>query len=354
MYDCRVFVSVVACEMCCYLSGRIESMMMQKFHIMYHETIQVFVNFVQNDKETDMIQLQKYTWLIDTVRRAGKISLEEISDRWERNKDLSDSKPLSRATFNRWRDAVYSQFGIMISCQRAGGYLYYIENPEDIDDDELRKWMLDSFATGNLIGENLSLKGRILVNKIPSAHDHLAALLEAMKENRIVTITYRGFDKTESHTFPIKPYCVKLFEGRWYVLAHNDRYDDLRIYGLDRIDALEVTADTFILPKSFSASDYFSDYYGIVTAKGARAERIVIRAYEEHIPYIKSLPLHPSQRLLSDNGDYADFELRLIPTYDFIMCLLHAGTMIEVVSPRSLRKTMKEWISDMYDLYKND
>ena len=27
-----------------------------------------------------MLQLQKYTWLIDTIRKAGKISLEEISD----------------------------------------------------------------------------------------------------------------------------------------------------------------------------------------------------------------------------------------------------------------------------------
>ena len=45
-----------------------------------------------------MTQLQKYIWLIDTIRRAGKISLEEISSRWERNKDLSDYKPLSRTS----------------------------------------------------------------------------------------------------------------------------------------------------------------------------------------------------------------------------------------------------------------
>ena len=101
-----------------------------------------------------MTQLQKYIWLIDTIRRAGKISLEEISSRWERNKDLSDYKPLSRTTFNRWKDAIFSQFGIIISCQRSGGYFYYIENPEDIDEDELKKWMLDSFAISNLIGEN--------------------------------------------------------------------------------------------------------------------------------------------------------------------------------------------------------
>lgn len=52
---------------------------------------QVFRNFAVTNNII-MIQLQKYTWLIDTIRRAGKISLEEISDCWERNKDLSDYK----------------------------------------------------------------------------------------------------------------------------------------------------------------------------------------------------------------------------------------------------------------------
>ena len=301
-----------------------------------------------------MIQLQKYTWLIDTIRRAGKISFEEISERWERNKDLSDYRPLSRATFNRWKDAIFIQFGIIISCQRAGGYLYYIENLEDIDEDNLKKWMLDSFAVGNLIGDNLSLKDRILVNQVPSARDYLAALLEAMKENRTVTITYCAFGKTKSYTFCIEPYCVKLFENRWYVLAHNVQYDDIRIYGLDRIEDLKVEDRTFKLPKDFSASDFFSSYYGIVTNMNINPERIVIRAYKDHIPYINSLPLHHSQKLLEDNGEYADFELYLVPTYDFVMRLLHVGAMIEVVSPVSLRKTMKGWISDMYNLYKND
>lgn len=301
-----------------------------------------------------MIQLQKYTWLIDTIRRAGKISLEEISDRWERNKDLSDYRPLSRATFNRWRDAIFSQFGIIISCQRSGGYLYYIENPEDIDEDELKKWMLDSFAVSNIISENLSLKDRILVNPIPSAHEHLAALLEAMKESRIVMITYCGFNKKKSHRFSIEPYCVKLFEDRWYVTAHNIGYNQIRTYGLDRIESLEITEETFRLPRGFSASGFFSDYYGIVVHKDINAVRIVVRAFGNHIPYMNSLPLHHSQRLLEDKGEYADFELFLAPTYDFIMKLLSKGPLIEVISPASLRKTLKEWISRIYSLYIND
>lgn len=301
-----------------------------------------------------MTQLQKYTWLIETIRRAGKISHRDLSDKWERCKDLSDCKPLHRATFNRWRDAICSQFGIMIDCQRVGGYLYYIANPEDIDEDELKKWMLDSFAVGNLIGENLSLKDRILVDQIPSGRDYLTTILEAMKENRVINIGYKAFKYDRAFKIPVEPYCVKLHENRWYMLGHNLGKDTIRLYGLDRIESMEITEQEYKLPKDFSASEYFSNYFGIVTDDSVKPARVVLRAEKNHIPYLKSLPLHHSQRLIEDTGEYADFELYLAPTYDFVMKLLQVGAMIEVISPVSLRRTMKGWISDMHELYKND
>lgn len=301
-----------------------------------------------------MTQLQKYTWLIDTIRRAGKISYKELSDRWAQNKDLSDGKELHRVTLIRWRDAIYDQFSIKIDCQKVGGYLYYIANPEDIDENKLKKWMLDSYAVGNIIGENLSMKDRILVDEIPSGRDHLITIIEAMKENRSIRITYKPFKKPQSYTFAIEPYCVKLFENRWYVLAHNIDYHDIRLYGLDRIEAIEITDRAFKLPKDFSAEQYFSTYYGIVLNKKDCPQRIVIRANEDHKPYLKSLPLHHSQTLIYECDEYADFELYLSPTYDFIMKLLQAGAMVEVLKPESLRKTMKSWISDMHQLYIND
>lgn len=301
-----------------------------------------------------MNQLQKYTWLIDTIRRAGKISHKELSDRWEREHNLSNNKRLQRATFNRWRAAILDQFSIDIQCERVGGYLYYISNAENIDNDKLKQWMLDSFAVGNTIGDNLSLKDRILVDEIPSGRDHLPTILAAMKENHVVNITYRSFKSTRSHTFPIEPYCVKLFDNRWYVLAHNINYEDVRLYGLDRIELAEIATETFKLPKGFDAEEFFSTAYGIVIGSGEKPVRIVIRANEDHKHYLKSLPLHHSQRLIEDHGEYADFDLYLAPSYDFVMKLLQVGAMVEVLKPASLRKTMKRWISDMYDLYKND
>ncbi|MDE5870580.1 MAG: WYL domain-containing protein [Muribaculaceae bacterium] len=300
-----------------------------------------------------MTQLQKYTWLIDTIRQSGKISHKELSDRWERNKDLSDCKPLHRSTFNRWRDAIFSQLGIIISCQKIGGYLYYIENPEDIDDDRLKKWMLDACGVGNVVGEHLSLKDRILVEEIPSGRDHLVSILKAMQENHTVNVTYKPFNTSYSYDFTIEPYCVRLFENRWYMLGRNSR-DEIKIYALDRIQQTEITSDSFKLPKGFSAEKFFSNRYGVVIGQDMEPERIVIRANEHHKSYLKTLPLHHSQKLIEDFGEYADFELFLSPTYDFVMKLLQFGSMIEVISPETLRDTMRGWISDMGNLYKLD
>lgn len=303
--------------------------------------------------DVNMNQLQKYTWLIETIRRAGRISHKELSDKWERNKNLSDSKPLARATFNRWREAILDQFNIDIECQKTGGYLYFIANQEEIGNDELKKWMLDSFAVGNMIGDNMSLKGRILVKEIPSGWHHLTTMLEAMKENRVVNMTYCCFGKSQGDTFTIKPYCVKLFDNRWYVYALNN-LGKMRLYGLDRVESAEVTDETFKLPEDFDAARYFSDAYGVVLDSDVKTEEIWLRAYKGHKHYLNTLPIHHSQELIEDCGEYADFKLTLSPTYDFVMRLLQMGSMVEVIKPAHLRDTMKGWIAEMNEIYKND
>ena len=299
-----------------------------------------------------MTQLKKHIWLIETLRRHGKISFKEISDLWERNKDMSDYEPLHRGTFNRWRKDILITLGIDIKCQESGGYLYFIANPDDIHENKLKHWMLDTFSVGNLVQDNLSLKNRILVDEIPSGLLYLTPIMEAMKGNRVLEITYTSFRTGKTMAITVDPYCVKLFEGRWYMLAKQKTKDKPKIYGLDRIRSLTILNDTCKLPKAFSATEYFETMYGIVSDKQTPM-RIILRAYTQHKEYLKSLPIHHSQRLIEDHEDYADFELRVAPTYDFIMRLLHDGAWLEVISPESVRKTMKGWIYDMYEHYED-
>lgn len=266
------------------------------------------------------------------------------------NRELSNGIPLNRGTFARWKDAILSQFGINICCQRTGGYLYYIDNLEDLNRNSLQNWMLNSFAVGNVIGENLSLKNRIIVDNIPSGQDHLITIIAAMKESRMVHITYVPFYNPEGYDCTVAPLCVKIFQNRWYVLAQ--RTDGMiKTYALDRIGQCNATDDAFKMPRDFDVDDYFATYFGIVTDAAIAPQRIVVRAHGNHKHYIMSLPLHPSQRIINDGPSHADFEMYLSPTYDFIMRILHDGANLEVLCPLSLRTEIKKRISDMARRY---
>jgi len=300
-----------------------------------------------------MTQTEKYIWLLNTIHRAGEISLKDLSERWKEY--MSTEKPLDRATFNRWKEAIGLQWDVNIDCKRRGGYKYYISNPDEIDKNKLKKWLVDSFSVGNALMDALSIKERIFLEQIPSGHTHLTTIVSAMKGNRKLEIEYRGFGKTYSSRFHINPLCLKLYKNRWYVVGENCYYGEWRktIYGLDRIENVHELSETFTMPEDFDAEEYFADYIGVLRRTNVTAKPIRIRVWEPHKYYIMSLPIHHSQRLIDDKGEYAEFELTLAPTEEFFIEMLHGGSWIEVLSPPKVVEQMKEWVNELYNVYNN-
>ncbi len=299
--------------------------------------------------------LNKYIWIVNTLHRAGErgLSLKEINERWVTT-EQSCGEPIARQTFDRWKGGILDMMGIVIECHLRGGYRYYIYNPEVLKRGELNRWLLDTYTTFNTLSHNVSLKDRILVDEIPSSRDYLTDILEAMRESKVVEITYKNFQHDHSYTFAVAPYCVKMFQKRWYMLALSIQYNQLRLYGLDRIEDIASTDQEFVLPEDFDAKAYFATYFGVVHDEKVDVKRIVIRADRYHQHYLRTLPLHESQKEIYTCEDYADFELHLRPTYDLCMELLRVGGMIEVLEPQSLRHDMHGWVRDLWEIYKND
>lgn len=67
---------------------------------------------------------QQCIWLVDTIHRAGRLSLEEINRRWVET-EMNEGMPVARSTFNRHRDAILDMFGIIIDCDRKDGFRYF-------------------------------------------------------------------------------------------------------------------------------------------------------------------------------------------------------------------------------------
>ena len=266
----------------------------------------------------------RYIWLVDTIHRAGKITLQEINSKWLRN-SMSGGVELPLKTFHNHRKAIEEIFDINIACDRKDGYRYYIENSDDLKSGSIRAWLLNTFAVNNLINESQDLKGRILLEDIPSGQKFLTTVIESMRDGHTLRMTYKSFWKPDEYTVEVGPYFIKIFRQRWYMIASVPSRNVLRTYALDRILSLEATENTFSMPEDFNPKEYFQNSFGVILDEKYPPEFIELKVYGTKRDYFRTLPLHHSQKEIKTEEDYSIFQYYISPTYDFIQEILSHG-----------------------------
>ena len=281
---------------------------------------------------------QQYIWLVNTLRQYKRLTLEEISELWVNNKVIGGS-PLTRGSFYRHKEAILNMFGIIIECDLQT-YKYYIANPEVLDNNSIERWMLSTLTVNTALSDSASLKDRILLEDVPKGEEFLQTIIQAMKSNHRLKMGYQKFG-TDGYTKTVCPYAVKRWEQRWYMLALNDE-NNIRKYALDdRMTLIEQTDETFEMPADFSPEAYFSEYYG-VTTDGTPLAHVVIRTSNWVPDYLRTLPLHHSQREVAQTSDYVDFAFDIRPNNDFINKLMFYGESLEVLEPTDLRLKIRQ------------
>lgn len=300
--------------------------------------------------------INKYVWLVETIYRAGRITFEEINQKWL--DEEMDDRPIPLRTFHKWRIAAEEMFNINIECKRIGGYHYYIDNIDDFKSGKLRNWLFSTMAVSSLLLSSQSLKDRILLEYVPSGQIYLQTIIEAMKENRVLNITYHSYWKDEEYNFDVEPYCVKLFKQRWYMVGlSTDEYfreQGPKIYSLDRIHYLCKTDETFTMPEDWNGEDFFAGCFGIIADQRIPYQTVKLKVTESQANYIRDLQLHESQQEIERNDEYSIFTYYLRPQYDFIQEILSNGEDMEVLEPLSLREDIAGIIKRMNYYYQED
>lgn len=305
----------------------------------------------QSSKESTSNLFNRYVWLVDTIYRVGHITFEDINEKWVASQLNGNGEDIPIRTFHNHRKAIEQMFDINIECDKRNGYTYYIENGEDMERSGVRQWLLNTFAVNNLINESHKLKHRILFEQIPSGQQFLAPIIEAMRDNNKIEITYQSFWSDKPKEIELCPYCVKVFRQRWYLVAYGDIYDDMRIFALDRLQELQISDKTFIYDTEFDAQRYFDDCFGIIMDEDIDATSVEIRVFDKKVKYLRVLPLHHSQEEIETTDNYSVFRYYIKPTYDFRQELLSQGAEVEVLSPKLFREEMKNIVADMKRCY---
>ena len=297
----------------------------------------------------------RYIWLLDTLLTSHPLTIDEINMLWK-DCPASDGQPIPLRTFHEHRKGIKEMFGVEIACDRSRGNVYYVKNPEILDEQRLSKWLLRKYSIPQDFATFNGMKERIMLEEIPLGTAFLDAIIEAMKQNVELKIDYQRYEnKKEEHlqTFHIQPYALKVFNRRWYLLGYLKKQEGLRTIALDRILDLKVLKNSFKLPEDFDVRKYFANVVGVYVNEDLPVTKVKIRAYGVQADYLRSTPLHKSQsECRSKHGEFAEFTYRLCVTPDLISQLLAMGDKVEILEPEELREEIKKRISSMFNYYK--
>jgi predicted DNA-binding transcriptional regulator YafY len=280
----------------------------------------------------------RYKALVDIVKYNNFIPFKEIhpklNDRLEKEIDHQVELPeYTIRTFQRDIKEIEANFGILIEYNRAEKG-YFIEST---DLDNPKTALLEHLELQSIISKNKDMKKLVqFENRRPIGLEHFRPILKSLESKQRLLLQYQSFKDQTAKEYIIEPYLLKEYRKRWYVLAKDINADNLKTFSLDRIVKLAPTKHSYEIPESFDALTYFDDCFGVIKPSDQVVQRVQLAFTSWQGSYIKTMPLHHSQKVIQEDNEHLIIELRLYVTYDFIMELRSFGKQVRVIKPNAL------------------
>ena len=255
----------------------------------------------------------------------------------------------SKRTFQRDIKDIRETFGLDI-CYSATYKGYFLQEGEG-EKMNFQK-MMEAYDLYNALKIGNSISPFIHIQRrAPNGTDYLVDLIHAIKNKLHIEFQYHSFNDDSPKHRKASPLAIKEFKDRWYLIAENNKYNNIKTYALDRLSGLEITNQRFAQKEPFDIEAYFKNCFGIITPKDQKVEEIILSFTPEQGKYAKTLPLHPNQKILVDNHEMLQIKLELYVTHDLIMELLSYGDQAKVLQPLWLAQEIKSMHKNAHKQY---
>ena len=213
---------------------------------------------------------------------------------------------------------------------------------------ELMPKIDQSFNLTNAPNEIISFES----NQFLLGLEYLNDFFNAIRFKQALEITYQSFKSNAEQSFCFHPYYLKQFSNRWYVFGKNQGFDSLTNLALDRCKKVEISSSEYDDSQIVNFEEYFDDFIGVTKSQDTGIQKIVLKAIRSSPPYIKSKPLHPSQKRIEETDKHYLFSIEVIPNYELEKLVLSYGEDIEVVEPKDFRDKIHSRIKSGLNNYK--
>jgi predicted DNA-binding transcriptional regulator YafY len=182
--------------------------------------------------------------------------------------------------------------------------------------------------------------------------EYITPIYNAILYNKALIIEYKSFKQDTSLSIIFHPYYLKQYNNRWYVFGRNDATHFIINLALDRISSIQESNVSYKTNDSIDFSEHFEDIVGVTVNNDPKIENIVLKIDMELWPYIKTKPIHGSQKLIQETTSITLLSLDLIPNYELESLILSYGEGVEVLEPISLRDKIKKRVELTFANYK--
>tara|TARA_R110001592_G_scaffold352314_1_gene650061 strand:+ start:100 stop:999 length:900 start_codon:yes stop_codon:yes gene_type:complete len=283
--------------------------------------------------------IRRYSLILEKIRRNQYPSFETIKDYL-----YEFGFNISLRTIQRDIQQIREEFGVEITYNRVKNG-YYIDYESSVNIESFFKF-LEIVDTAELLTENLR-ESKETLNYISfedvgnhKGIQNLKPILQAIKSTQVISFLHYNFHTNKRKQYSIKPYLLKEYQSRWYVVGVIDELDEFRTFGIDRIENLEVTATQFKRDSQKNGHELFANIIGVVYSIN-ELQKVVLSFTPAQGKYIKTLPLHYSQKIIIDNEIELRIELFIQPNYELTQKILMNGEAVKVIEPKWLADEIK-------------
>lgn len=160
-------------------------------------------------------------------------------------------------------------------------------------------------------------------------------LVDAIQLKHIVRITYQSIRSKEPKQRAIHPYLLKEYDDRWYVYGFDERSEEERIFGLDRIQSLKANKQKDYRNFKGNRKDVFKHTIGVSRFVGEPQE-IILKFNYPQSEYILSKPIHESQEVIQRDKNFITIKLYLRINYELRALIKSYGEQVKVLKPDDL------------------
>ena len=284
----------------------------------------------------------RYLSIINLLQRKSS-TFEEIDAYLHDHCDIASiNYNFSRRTFQRDIKEIAELHSIEITYSRVTK-CYKIVSSEEHHQERVKQRLLDN-AQMNFALQiyNKAEKWIDLEQRKATGVELIHLVLKALELSKQLKFTHNNFWKPASDKI-VEPLGIKEFKQRWYLVGRDTKDGATKIYGLDRVANLELLTTSYKYPASFDIHQYFTHNFGVEFGSAENIPREVILSFTPfEANYIKTLPLHHSQKIICENEQEFRISLNVRLSYDFQMEILSMGEEVVVIEPKELRDAITE------------